>query len=286
MKNLTEIKKKIKTISDISQITNAMQVISVAKLRQYNEHYENSFNYYEKIKGCIAEILLKEDENINHYSFDVREPKHETYIVIASDIGLAADYNTRVLKSALFKINSEDTKKLIIPIGKVANEFFKNTDHEVDSSFVNLLQNHSFDNVLQLTNRLINMFQSQKTDRVTMIYTWGEVANMQVSFRNVFPLRSYYFKMNVKKSKYKNIFDYQPNKSVVIDRVISFYLLNKIYQAILGSIKCENLERMNAMNTATKNADELLALLKINHQKVRQEQITTEIAEISSHKGD
>ncbi|MFA5448943.1 MAG: ATP synthase F1 subunit gamma [Clostridia bacterium] len=277
--NINALKSRIKVIGETAQITNAMKMISMAKYYKINEKYEKNDHYQDKVRATIKTIL-KESGEIDHAYFAKRERKNSTYVVIASDTGLAGDYNHRVLNFAESTILDAENDTRIFTIGYMAYEFFEKSMLNPEGEFLFSAQNPSIDDAARITSVLIDLFDSGATDEVNIIFTTDDGNATSAVMQRLLPLSRRMF-LNEEINEFAGI-TFEPSMKELFDILVPQYVLSAVYTALIESVKCEHIERMVTMSGSTKNAEEMLEKLKLEYNRSRQEQITTEIAEITA----
>lgn len=277
--NINDLKVRINSIKETAQITRAMQLISTAKLHKITDKYNKNLNYCKKVSDTISAILDESGE-ITHRYFVKREVRHVSYVIIASDTGLAGDYNHRILNYALGEIAKVENKS-VFTIGHMASEFFAANGIDSDIKFLHCAQNPTLDDAIRIAKVLIKMFDNEQTDEVRLIYTEGEGLVSKVTAELLLPLDASSFS-DGGQSQDADTLVFEPSKKEVFDLLVPQYVIGVIYTALIHAVKCEQTERMLTMNSATKNAKEMIEKLQLDYNGIRQSLITTEITEISA----
>ncbi len=284
MQSLHDIKKRIKSVRETGKITKAMQLISVAKMRKANEKYELNARYFERVLSTLKDIITH-TEDLTHPYIVSRGDKRAAFLVIASDNGMAGDYNRRVLEFALEKIESEKPVK-IYTIGLMAREFFARHGIRTDAQFLYCAQDPSLSDARRIMMYLVEAFDEGEIDCVKIIYTRhlpeGDVA---VSLKALPPDPKELENVELE-SNYTEMLEFEPSTAEVFDILVPQCILGIIYSTLIQSVRCEHNERMAAMRQASDNAEEMLGKLELDFHRARQAAITTEIAEISSARTD
>lgn len=280
MKNIVDVKNRIRSINDTSKITKAMELISVSKRRKANVKYKNNHTYFEKVRATIKDILAH-SQDISHPYLKKREHNKTAFVVISSDKGLAGDYNHRILKLAMEEIKKVEDK-YIFSIGQMAKEFFIKNGITPDVEFLHCAQNPNLEDARQITEDLVSLFNEEHIDEVKIIYTRMEKNVNKPAMIHMLPLQKEDFEDAKLETNYKANLEFFPSSKAVFDILVPQYILGMVYSTLIESVACEHSERMKTMNNANKNAVEILDTLQIEFNRARQETITNEIAEISS----
>lgn len=284
MQNIANIKNRMKSIRDTAQITKAMQLISVAKMRKANEKFAQNDRYYRRIKSTIKDIFSHMGgEKIDHPYLQHRDGSRAVFIVIASDAGLAGDYNHRVLKFAEEEIKKAGAGSKVIAIGHMAEEFFFARGYEIINDYVYCSQNPTLDDVRRISTLAVDLYDAGDVDEVRIIYTRHISSQNAAQSERVVPIQKSDFETATAVKEYKETLTFEPSPIEVFNILVPQYVLGMIFNALMESVRCEHSERMVAMSNATNNANDMLDKLELDYHRARQAQITAEVAEISAY---
>lgn len=282
MKNIIDIKHRSESIKETAQITKAMEMISTSKLRKANQKFINNAAYFSKVRATIKDILKHTSEEVTHPYLTTEFGEKTAYIVIASDKGLAGDYNHKVLNLAMEEISAKKEKYLLI-IGQMAREFFVSRGLHPDIEYLYVAQNPSLDDARRITQDLMEMYENTHIDSIKIVYTKMVSATVQTPVvLPLLPLLPVDFSDVEEEINYNSILDYEPSPKKVLDILVPQYILGVVYSCLIQSVYSENYERMRTMHNATTNANELIEKLNLEYNRARQETVTKEISEISS----
>ena len=268
---VTRIKKRIKSVSGSYKITSAMKLVSTVKLKKWKSKMLANKEYVSQIDS-IAKTVFSSIEKSNNPFFGERKANKNLYIVLSSSLGLCGAYNSNIFRLADAKIKEEDDA---IILGNKA------ISHYQDGNFHHIETFKEYSNVSD-EKIISNIIEYIKTEFIKG--TYQEVHIIYTAYKNslVFHPVDYTLlplKMeNHEKEAYPPIME--PNQETLIEVLIPIYLKNSVYAKFLESEVCEQAARSNAMENATKNAEELLDSLQIEFNKARQGAITQEITEI------
>ena len=273
MRNFSEIKHRIKSVSDTRKITGAMEMISVAKMRKAVKSYESNKAYFSALRKVISDIAAR-SKNVAHKALCASSGKNTAYIVVASDKGLAGSFNHDILAHAEKVVSGKDNARLFA-IGHVCAEYFKSRDFIVDDTFVDASYDPSIMRAAEIGETVYGMFERGGIDRAYIVYTAMQ-GNKAVPERLVLlPIDDC-----VSDCGRCDEISYEPSAEEVLCELIPQYLTGIIYGALVQSSLCEHEQRRSAMNNSTRNADELLEKLKSEYNRARQETVTGELMEI------
>jgi F-type H+-transporting ATPase subunit gamma len=219
------------------------------------------------------------------YRFSEREEKSNSIgiVVVSGDKGLCGSFNTSVINSTIKFIKSNSGKKIyLITVGKKAYDFFKKSrDVEIYYQIYNIFPKSNYTHASLISSKLIEAYDTLKLDKIYLVY--GEFKSMlkqEIKTKLLFPISA---DDKTKKEKKNFIdFEFEPDKEMLLENLIPKYINMEVYRLLLESQASELASRMNAMELASKNDDELMDELTLAMNKLRQSQITTELTEIVS----
>lgn len=289
MDSMSDIKHRIRSISQTQQITRAMHLISVSKMRKALAKHESNAAYFTRVRSAMKDILMHTGE-FSHpflkHEIQKSEQDRDAYIVIAGDKGMAGAYNHNVLKMALDHMQGNPREKYIFTVGQVAREFFHREGYQVDVEFLHTAQNPSLRNARQIAETLIDLYRKDLIDEIFVVYT--EMVSTMEQVPHVVRL------LPLLVSDFQDVqadwqdaghgeteIKYEPSPAQVFDTLVPEYVIGTMYAMLVQSFASEHSARMNAMSAANRNADEMIKKLNLVYNRVRQASITQEIAEIS-----
>jgi len=282
MANLKEIRGRISSISSTMQITNAMKMVSVAKLKKA-QNLVSTFRPYAKKLNSIVESLCASQDGINSVYAASKDVRKVLLIAITSNRGLAGAFNSSVIK----KINNyieenTDVSIEILTIGKKGFDAFKNSQ-KIYENRSDIYDSLTFENLSEIMDRVMIDFKGNVFDKIYLVYNkFINAATQEVKIEKLLPI-SLKSKFN-ESNKANVISDYilEPSREELLEGLIPKAIKIQSYKAILDSLASEHGARMTAMHKATDNAQELKNELAIFYNKARQTAITNEILEIVS----
>ena len=274
MASLQDIRRRIKSVKSIQQITNAMNMVATSRLRKAKEAALANKPYADKMAQVVSDIAANAGD-FTHPLLEARQEGKKLILVMASDKGLAGAYASNAFKEAVAGIEDKSNTE-IVAVGRKTDAFFKNRDYEVAKSYIGISERPSYDNAKEIAVDLISRFVSGEVKEISMVYT------RFVSAISCVP-------ETVQLLPFGNLagqggthaeYIYEPDAQSVLGYMLPQYLVTTIYAALLQAAASELSSRMNAMSNATDNAQELIAKLDLHYNKVRQAGITREITEI------
>ncbi len=268
-----EIKNRIRSMESTKQITKAMEMVAASKLRRAQAQVQNSRPYFEILFDTIQNIVASNQDFSSPYLME-RTVKKTAYIVIAGDRGLAGGYNSNVLKMVMNEIADKDVS--VFPFGKKAVDYF--TSHKVPilTSKYALAENISLGDCFTAAKGLCKRYLSGEFDEIRIAYTdFVSVLSQKPVSMRLLPL----VQGDDAVSSDSDIL-YEPNAVDVFDAIVPEYLGGVVYGALCESRAAEQAARRTAMDSATQNAEDMIADLSLKFNRARQAAITQEITEI------
>jgi len=264
MQSISEIKHHIKTIQETGQLTRAMNLISITKMRKAQILYEKNHQYEERVRFILKDILI--------HATDIQHPflQHKER------------YNNNVLHHAE-KDMADKKQKFILTIGQMARTYFQARDYEIDIDFLHTAQNPSLYNARRIANDIIGLYNGGLMDEVRVVFTrFYSPTRQQPRVLKLLPLELSDFDDVETNIGYQGRPIYMPSPRMVFDTMVNHYVVGMIYSALVQSAASEHSARMLAMETATSNAQKITQRLRLAYNRARQEKITNEIIEIAS----
>lgn len=274
-----EIKQRIKGISSTMQITNAMELVSTAKMRKSREQLEKSRPYYTTVLSSIRNILAEANIS-NHPLLNKREVKKSLYIVVTGDRGLAGGYNSNVTRLVHSKFKDKKDSVCVITIGQKGKEFFERRGYEVVGSFTGISEEPNFSHAKRIGELATNLYKDNKIDEINIAYT------RFISTLNYQPVEMKLLPAEIEEDKtdknVNRVIEFEPSPERALDYLIPKYVDSSIFGALTEASASEQASRRTAMKSATENAEEMIEELNMTYNRARQAAITMEISEIVS----
>ena len=277
MSGLKEIRNRISSVSSTMQITNAMKMVSAAKLKKAQDSISATLPYSNKLSELVKNISASIDSVDSNPLFVSREVRKTLIIVITSNKGLCGGFNSNVIKE-VYNISSEygSNKPDLLTIGKKGDDILKKK-FNVISSHNDLFEQFSYLNVKSIASKIMQLYTDEKYDEVILVYNHFKNAATQIITKEQFLPISENTDNNVSTS---GDYIFEPNRERILKELIPKTLSIQLFKSISDSIAGEHGARMTAMHKATDNASELRDQLKLTYNKARQTAITNEILEI------
>ena len=270
---ISDIKGRIKSIESTKQITKAMELVATSKLRRQRQRASDTLPFYQLLKksiNVVAKCLDECDKPLRN----TRDDNKTLQIVIAGDRGLAGGYNANVLKLA--KSRRENGEVTILPIGKKAYEHYKLHGANLLSDEMLLATELNVGTAQTLAQRIAEDYAYGRLDRVEIIYTeFKSMLTQTPTYMQILPLE-------YEETEGEATPEFDIPADEMLQKIIPYYISGVIYSAICQSLASESGARRTAMNSANKNACEMIDNLMLSYNRARQAAITQEITEIVS----
>ena len=281
--SLNDIKTKIASTKNTSQITNAMQMVSAAKLGRSEEAARNFQVYAQKVRKLLTDILHGNGSGGSTNPMLISRPVKKTgYIVITSDRGLVGGYNSSILKAVMelqqeYHPSGDDFE--VICIGGMGADFFKARGIQPIYELRGLASQPSFDEVRKIISKTVEMYQNELFDELYVCYNHHvNTLTSQMRVEQMLPIVD--LDPNEADEEYSLTFELETSRDEILEQLLPQYAESMIYGAIIDAKTAENAAGMTAMQTATDNAKKVINDLTIQYNRARQAAITQEITEI------
>lgn len=276
MASTQDIRRRIKSVKNIGQITKAMKMVAAARLRRAQERALASQPYTEKIRHVLASVA-RHASDATHPLLEVRPVKRVGYIVLSADKGLAGAYSSNLIKEVIAHMAGKDNVGLVA-IGRKARDYFGRRNYTVDAEYTGFSEKPGYEYAVAIAAQVAESFTKGVYDEVYLSYTqFFSAINQQPYTIKLLPLEEM---PGIAEGQTTHEYIFEPSAADVLGSLLPKYLETVIYGAMLQAAASELGSRMTAMGAATDNAEELIAKLIMNYNKVRQATITREISEI------
>ena len=289
MPNLLDIRRRIKSVKNTQQITKAMKMMSAARLKRAQDRVVSARPFANKMMDVLSELASRADESFHDPLLDARGDDRYLIVLVTADKGLCGAFNTNLIKASQAFMRDNSTRKIeLLAIGRKGRDFFRRRHFTVTGEYVGLTgKGHvEFSEALEVSRDVIKRFtEDEEIDKVFIIYNeFKSVLQQRVVIEQLLPVTRVTAESEADAATPVNLVDYiyeQPPADI-FSRLLPRMVETQLFRALLESVASEHGARMTAMDSASKNAKELIDTLTLNMNRVRQAAITNEIIEIVS----
>ena len=281
MSSMKVIKKRITSVNNTKKIMKAMNLVAASKLQKAKARLDDIRPMYSDIKKVMENIKSGLSGDMVIPFAEEREVKNILYIILTSDRGLCGSFNATVSKEALAYVDANKEKETkIIAVGSKGWDYFRRRGKNVVHRCEAASEASSFTDAEVLGHKIAEMYSSGEVDEVYIIYTHFESVLTHIPYiEKLLPLK---MASNETYDTTSVIMSYDPDITTFIENAVPMYLNITIFGAMMESAVCEQASRMTSMDSATRNATDILDDLTLEYNRKRQGMITQEITEIVS----
>ena len=275
MASMKDIKRRKGSVQSTQQITKAMKLVSTVKLQKARANAENANPFFNHMYNTINSILRK-CEGISHTYLNPPASDKIGVIVISANRGLAGGYNSNIVKMVTgMEVSKEQIE--IYAIGTKGRDALQNRGYRIAADFSQYVEGPTYEDARVVSNRVLADYAEGKIGEIQLIYT--HFKNTVVHIPTLIKL------LPVEQEKSEETendipMNFEPSEEEVLDQLIPKYITSLIYGALVEAVASENGARMQAMDSATSNAEEIISDLSLKYNRARQGAITQELTEI------
>ena len=278
--SMQDVKRRIKSVTSMEHITNAMKLVSAAKLRRAKATFEQTNKQLHFITDTIGEIFTSTTNIPEEYLEGNREIKNTCYIILTSSKGLCGGFNSNVIRKAEESMAVRKSAAKVVAVGSKGRDYFAKEGIEIIGDYEDPPETISFLATQQLSRPIIKMYEDGEIDEVVVVYT----AYLSTLDQQATAIRMLPFKPETSRNvmMHDKDIEYGPSMEAVFNYLVPKYVETMVYNAIVESATCEHAARRMAMENATDNARDMLQELSLNYNRARQAAITNQLIEIVS----
>lgn len=278
MASMREIKRRKASIESTGQITAAMKVVSTAKLQKAKGRVEASKPYFQHMYDAVSSILAKSD-NVDHPYLKSGDSKKKAVIVVTSNRGLAGGYNNNVVK-LLTQGDWAKEDVVVYAVGRKGRELLQRHGYEIRQDYSDVMNDPMFSDAATIGRDVLDAFVNQEVGEIYIAYTVFKNTITQIpKLMKLLPVA-----VDKKDSQPSAddlvLMNYEPEAEEALNEIIPKYINSLIYGALCEALASENGARMQAMDSASNNAEEMIEDLSLKYNRARQANITQELTEI------
>ena len=285
MASAREMRMRIRSVKNISQVTRALEAVSASKVRKAVKAVMDTRNYATKAWQVLTHIAGQPGRATLHPLLTRRpEVRNVLVVVVSGDRGLAGAYNTNIIRFTSHKFDHAETPVRYITVGRKGRDMLIRRRKEVIAEFSHLPAAPSFADVSAIGRMAVDDFLKGEADEVWLVYTdFVNMVRQDTVVKKLLPLEVE-GQERVEAYGHQHLaaaYIYEPDEREILDEIIPRFTALQVYQAILESLASEHAARMVAMRNATDNAIELAAALQLDYNKARQQTITNDLLDIA-----
>ncbi len=282
MPSLKSIKKRISSVKNTRQITKAMKMVSAAKLRRAQDNIISARPFAKKLDE-VLQRLAKQQETDVHPLMEKRPPEKALLILVTSDRGLCGGFNANISKTAERFVREKRelfAEISILTVGRKGYEFLKNRQ-KIYKNYTGVLANPNFQTAALLAQEVIEGYLTEEYDHVYLLFNaFRSVMSQDITLQQLLPITP--SATEQAEEEYAPEYIYEPSKGDLLNEILPRYIEVSLFKAFLESVASEHGARMTAMDSASKNANEMIGKLTLQYNRARQAAITKELMEIIS----
>jgi F-type H+-transporting ATPase subunit gamma len=290
MANLLDIRRRIKSVKNTQQITKAMKMVSAAKLKRAQERAVSARPFAVKMAEVLTDLASQAGEDFTHPLMDVRGDERYLLVLVTADKGLAGAFNANLVKAAQAFIREHGGQSIeILAVGRKGRDFFRRRGSEIAGEYIGLTGKGRIEHAeaLEIARDVMRRFmEDEGIDKVFVIFNeFRSVISQRVVVEQILPVaRAGEEGGEEGEAAAPNLvgYKYEQPPEEIFSQLLPRLVETQIYRALLESVASEQGARMTAMDSASKNAGELIQSLTLNMNRIRQASITREIIEIVS----
>ena len=277
MASMRDIKRRRSSIQSTQQITKAMKLVSTVKLQKARNRAEQSNPYFNHMYQTVTSMLARSG-SLNHPYLKAGNSQKKAVITIASNRGLAGGYNANVVKLLTGSgIAKEDVQ--VYMIGRKAKELLVRKGYEIKADYSDVIEGPTYEDASLICKEVLDAFSKGEIGEIYLAYThFKNTVSHEPVLMKLLPVE--FDEAELQEADSNVLMNYEPNEEEALDLIIPKYLTSLFYGALVEAVASENGARMQAMDSATSNADEMISDLTLKYNRARQGSITQELTEI------
>ncbi len=290
MANLLDIRRRIKSVKNTQQITKAMKMVSAAKLKRAQERAVSARPFALKMAEVLTDLASQAGEDFKHPLMDARGDERYLLVLVTADKGLAGAFNANLIKAAQAFIREHEGRAVeILAVGRKGRDFFRRRGSEIAGEYIGLTGKGRVEHAeaLEIARDVMRRFmEDEGIDKVFVIFNeFRSVISQRVVVEQILPVARVEGEGGEEGARAEqNLvgYKYEQPPEEIFSQLLPRLIETQVYRALLESVASEQGARMTAMDSASKNAGELIQSLTLNMNRIRQASITREIIEIVS----
>lgn len=276
MASMRDIKRRKSSIQSTQQITKAMKLVSTVKLQKAKTRAEQTNPYFNYMYNTVSSMLARSG-SINHPYLTAGDSDKKAVVVITSNRGLAGGYNSNVVKLVTdggFKKEELD----IYAVGGKGVEALSRRGYNIVEDASDIIESPTYQDAAELCEKVLSAFTRDEVGEIYLAYThFKNTVSQEAKMIKLLPVE---IDLEENAAQSNVLMNYEPNEEEALDMIIPKYVTSLFYGALVEAVASENGARMQAMDSATSNAEEMISDLSLKYNRARQGSITQELTEI------
>lgn len=277
MASMRDIKRHRSSVASTQQITKAMKLVATVKLQKTKARAERSKPYFEKMYDTVTSMLAKSG-TITHPYLKPQDSSRKAVILITSNRGLAGGYNSNVIKA----VTGSDLKEedlVLYTVGNKGRDYFQRRNYHIEKEYNEVIENPTFSDAKAICDEVLRKYADGEIGEIYVAYTYFKNTVVhEPKLLKLLPVEV--SEADVEAARTNALMNYEPTEEEALDIIIPKYITSILYGALVEAAASENGARMQAMDAATSNAEELIEKLTLEYNHARQGSITQELTEI------
>ena len=277
MASMRDIKRHRSSVASTQQITKAMKLVATVKLQKTKARAERSKPYFEKMYDTVTSMLAKSG-TITHPYLKPQDSSRKAVILITSNRGLAGGYNSNVIKA----VTGSDLKEedlVLYTVGNKGRDYFQRRNYHIEKEYNEVIENPTFSDAKAICDEVLRKYADGEIGEIYVAYTYFKNTVVhEPKLLKLLPVEV--SEADVEAARTNALMNYEPTEEEALDIIIPKYITSILYGALVEAVASENGARMQAMDAATSNAEEMIDKLSLQYNRARQASITQEITEI------
>ncbi len=280
MASMRDIKRRRSSIQSTGQITKAMKLVSTVKLQKARGRAEEAKPYFSHLYQTISSMFARSTEEVRQHYTVARPGAKKAVIVITSNRGLAGGYNSNIVKMVLgSQLSKEDV--WVYAVGKKGRDALARRGYEIKADYSEAMNSPLYQDAADISNTIMEEFENGNVSEIYVAFTvFRNTVSHIPTMLKLLPTDEVAGQAEGDAGQQQALMNYEPNPEEALRSIMPKYLGGEIYGALIEALASENGARMQAMDNATSNADEMISKLSLQYNRARQSSITQELTEI------
>lgn len=277
MASMRDIKRRKGSIQSTQQITKAMKLVSTVKLQKARQHAEQTNPYFNHMYQTVTSMLAKSG-TMDHPYLKAGSSGKKAFVVISSNRGLAGGYNSNIVKLVTNSgMDKEDMQ--IYTIGRKAKDILVRKGYHIEADYSNIMESPTYAEAVKICDVILSAYAEGEIGEIYLTYThFKNTVSHVPTMMKLLPVE--FDEADMVSTDARTLMNYEPNEEVALDMIIPKYVTSLFYGALVEAVASENGARMQAMDSATNNAEDMISDLALKYNRARQGSITQELTEI------